>query len=1014
MAEIIANTYQLLERLGSGGGGTVYLAEHLRLNKKVVLKADKRKVTARPELLRREVDVLKNLHDPYIPQVYDYFVENETVYTVMDFVEGESLDRPLKRGERFPQPQVIQWAKQLLRALSYLHEPSHGDPPKGYVHGDIKPANIMRTPQGGIQLIDFNIALALGEENLIGISAGYASPEHYGLDFSFQSGAETVRGMETELVGDAATELVRNDAATELVEPPSTRPATSASSSPKRRVVPDVRSDIYSLGATLYHLLTGRKPNQDAREVEPIRASEASPTVAAIIARAMNPNPDLRYQTAAEMLAAFEGLHRNDPQAVRYRKRRKTAIAAVAALFLLGGALTLAGLGQMNRAEAAARVEAEESQQLEAQARAEAEENERAEAAARAEAEQAEEAENLKNQVLDAIRASEGAYQSGDMPGAAARALEALEAGDAASEDARAALETDTTYLAQAQKALTDALGVYELSGGFRPQLALPLESEALKLALSPDGTRAACLSSGAVEVFDTANGERLQRLPAEPSALADLVFLDESTLIYAGEGALRAVDPATGDELWRGEPATGIALAAGGGAVAAVYKDEPRATVYDAKTGAVRKTVEFPAGQRIAFNDSFADPEDNLFALSADGKWLAASFANGGLSIFSLTDGAEDIEIFDTSEYTHFEGGFHGPYLAFSAMDAESQTVFAVIDAENQEQTGGFELDGRLRVRAGEDAIRLAYQDMLVSIDPVSGEQTELAYTEDDIDAFAAGGGCTLTVSGGELLSTFDAAANCLNESDGAYDLLAVAGTTAAAASPDEPVLHILTREEVPDSLLGTYDVAYAHDEARLSADGSTVTLFSVEGFRIQTPEGEILAEAELPTPERIYDQQYRREDGGSFLDVIYYDGTTRRYSAADGSLVSETVGEAPDKSLYEEFFTDDWRITGPLHGTPEVYDRETGELVRALEPDSYLTYVTQLDGYVVTEYVTADGARYGLLLDGDGETLAELPQLCDVLDDGTLVFDDGCGTLRKSRVYSLEELKDLAREGL
>ena len=172
MSEIIGSTYEVVERLGAGGGGVVFLANHLRLNKQVVLKADKRRITTRPELLRREVDVLKDLRHPYIPQVYDFFAEGETVYTVMDFVDGESLDKPLKRNERFSQPQVIDWTKQLLQALDYLHSPIHGTPPRGYVHSDIKPANLMRRYNGDICLIDFNISLALGEENVIGASDG--------------------------------------------------------------------------------------------------------------------------------------------------------------------------------------------------------------------------------------------------------------------------------------------------------------------------------------------------------------------------------------------------------------------------------------------------------------------------------------------------------------------------------------------------------------------------------------------------------------------------------------------------------------------------------------------------------------------------------------------------------------------------------------------------------------------------------------------------------------------------
>ena len=97
MQQMIASTYEIIEKLGSGGGGTVYLARHLRLKKKVVLKADKRKLSVDQELLRREVDILKDLSHPHIPKVYDFFVEGEEVYTVMDYIEGESLDKALKR-----------------------------------------------------------------------------------------------------------------------------------------------------------------------------------------------------------------------------------------------------------------------------------------------------------------------------------------------------------------------------------------------------------------------------------------------------------------------------------------------------------------------------------------------------------------------------------------------------------------------------------------------------------------------------------------------------------------------------------------------------------------------------------------------------------------------------------------------------------------------------------------------------------------------------------------------------
>ena len=107
MSEIIASTYEIIGELGSGGGGTVYLANHMRLDKRVVLKADKRNINTRAVLLRREVDVLKELSHTYIPQVYDYFIEDDISYTVMDFVDGESLDKVLKREKKFPQAVTI-------------------------------------------------------------------------------------------------------------------------------------------------------------------------------------------------------------------------------------------------------------------------------------------------------------------------------------------------------------------------------------------------------------------------------------------------------------------------------------------------------------------------------------------------------------------------------------------------------------------------------------------------------------------------------------------------------------------------------------------------------------------------------------------------------------------------------------------------------------------------------------------------------------------------------------------
>ena len=177
MPQIIAGLYEIEKRIGAGGGGIVYLGRHIRLNKQIVLKADRRTLNIGTEALRREVDLLKKLSHTYIPQVYDFVQEEGVVYTVMDYIEGESLDKLLADGQLPGQARLVGWACQLLEALIYLHS----QPPYGILHGDIKPANIMLRSDGSICLIDFNIALALGEDGAVkvGFSRGYASPEQH-------------------------------------------------------------------------------------------------------------------------------------------------------------------------------------------------------------------------------------------------------------------------------------------------------------------------------------------------------------------------------------------------------------------------------------------------------------------------------------------------------------------------------------------------------------------------------------------------------------------------------------------------------------------------------------------------------------------------------------------------------------------------------------------------------------------------------------------------------------------
>lgn len=941
---IIASTYQVIREIGSGGGGVVYLATHLRLGKFVVLKADKRGLTQNPEALRREVDALKNLSHTYIPQVYDFIEENGVVYTVMDYVEGESLDKPLKRGSAFPQATVVQWACQLLEALNYMHT----RPPHGILHGDIKPANIMLTPQGDIRLIDFNIALALGEKGAVrvGFSQGYASPEHYGIDYAGIAQTQRMAGVETVVTAQAETVVTGN---VTFVPPTDGGHKSSRSAEASPSTLLDVRSDIYSLGATLYHLLTGVRPAREAAKVIPISDFNISPAVAAIIEKAMQPCPDDRYQTAAEMLDAFEHLYENDPRTLHYKKAVRITIIFLCTLFLTGGALTLWGLRQTAQEKSA----------------------------------------------LVLAQNSVEAYRQGDTDGALTYALQAI----------------DKPYTPQAQRALTQALGVYDLADHYKPHKLLTMPSEPSKIRLSDDGEYLAVLLTGEIHLYNTEDGSLHKTLTAYPSAHSDMAFCG-TTLYYAGSDGLTAYSITKDRQLWVGEAATALTCSADGSTVAAIFKDEPLIRIYDAAQGTLLRESETDGlRQTTLANDTFADSEDDLLVLSGDGHWLAVSFSNGALRLFDLqTD--TFVEVFEVSSYTHFEGGFCGEYFACGATGS-GKSELQVINATTGQCNYSFTSSSPLHVFADSTGIFASNDNVAVSLNPEDGTQKEAAFMAADILTIAGGDGVLLVSSDDKNCGIFDVSANCLAEvqNDEVVDRLALGGKFAALASRSSPFLRLLKHETHPEAQLFTYDADFVHDEARVSSDKSTVMLFRYDAFRLYSADGKVLCEAELPDAANVYDQQYLRDADGCYLEVTWYDGTVRKYSAVDGRCIDERRITPPNTLLTEEFTTDTLRVESPLHGTPVVYDMKSGKELYLLESDDYLTYVTQVEDQLLTEYTTAQGERYGLLLDSSGSVIADIPELCDILPDGTLVFDDMRGNLRRSRIYSMQELLALAK---
>lgn len=966
MSKIIAGLYEVEGKIGSGGGGVVYLGKHLRLNKKIILKVDKRSLSTSEEKLRREVDLLKNLSHTYIPQVYDFVAKNGVVCTVMDYIEGESLDKMLARGQHATQPQIVKWACQLLEALVYLHEQE----PHGILHGDIKPANIMLKPNGDICLIDFNIALELGEEGAVkvGFSRGYASPEHYGMDYVIRNKAAAGSLFRTTRISHSRTEedaektevmgySTLDGPVTERIEPEKSAEngrKSGGTTEESKEILLDVRSDIYSLGATLYHLISGRRPVQDARDIIPLGSDICSEAVSAILQKAMAPQPYDRYQTAEEMLTAFYQLPLRDVRTVRHKRRMLAAAVTLTSLFLAGGICTFIGLKQMENRQTA----------------------------------------------LTLAEYSANALAKGDTFTAVGQALQAIPGG-------KSILEAPVT--AEAQKALTNALGVYNLADGFKAIDTIDLPAAPFDIVMSPEGKRMAIIYAYEMAVYDLESRRQMVCLSVQESALSDCVFIDESHIVYAGKDGVTGYDLETGQAVWTGEIATTLAISADKKVVAAVNRSEDSVVIYDTGTGERRAMRSFDGLHlTVAVNDIFADAQNDIFALNEDGSLLAVSFSQGGMMILNLDDPQEDLIVYDESEYTYFEGGFCGKYFAFAAQrSGESQ--FGLVDVREAAYAGGYTTADRMILQADAHGICLASGSLLVRVDSDTYEEIEIAYTQDvRITGFSAGEQYALVATDDNAFAFYDSATNrmSIEHCEENCEFVRLSGDYAAVANRSEPSVRILKLEEHKESQFLAYDARYQHDEARVSQDGKTIMLFWHRGFQIYDREGILQAQVELPDAEQVYDQQFRKGAEDSWLEVTWYDGMVRCYGAADGRLLSEEQKEAPQKDLYEEFFTDQYRFASSLHGAPEVYDIDSGRLIMTLTGDDYLTYVTQIGDYIITEYVRSTGERYGLLLDEKLQELAYLPGLCDVTDNDMLIFDYESGNLRQCRLYSLQEL--------
>lgn len=339
--KVINGTYTIMEEIGSGGGGVVYKAYHERLKIQVVVKQIKEDVKGILEG-RAEADILKRLKHTYLPRVYDFLEDDGEIYTVMDFIPGKSLDKVLMETKEIPPKQVLKWANQLAEALDYLHSQN---PP--IIHSDIKPANIMLTPEGDICLIDFNISLVFDSSmrTSTGISGGYSPPEQYWNFNNYQQYASSDQGK-SDYQTFSGEKTARLDS--------TVREGTDASGrEDKKSTVAmetlafgkgvDERSDIYSLGATLYHLLTGTKPNQDFEKIIPIDQFDLDlgKGFLVILKKMMQLRPEDRYQNGSELLHAFRHIYELDDEYQAYLRKRQ-GLKVLAAFLWIGGIFLLA------------------------------------------------------------------------------------------------------------------------------------------------------------------------------------------------------------------------------------------------------------------------------------------------------------------------------------------------------------------------------------------------------------------------------------------------------------------------------------------------------------------------------------------------------------------------------------------------------------------------------------------------------------------------------------------------
>lgn len=288
--DILKDRYQIIKEIGRGGMGVVYLAKSKAVGNLWAIKKILKKDGDDIDFLA-EPNILKKLNHLALPRIIDILEDAEAIYIVEDYIAGESLDKQLRMRRSFDEATVIEWCKQLCKVLIYLHNQT----PNPIIYRDMKPSNIIADSDNIVRLIDFGIAREYktesGSDTSYAGTRGYAAPEQYG---------------------------------------------TSQT---------DARTDIYSLGVTMYHLLTGKGPNEPPYEFKPIREwnSNFSEGIEYIVNKCIQNDPNMRYQCVDDLLYDLDNIYLFNGVYRSWKKNRKTK-AILQVILLIGfSAMTISG-----------------------------------------------------------------------------------------------------------------------------------------------------------------------------------------------------------------------------------------------------------------------------------------------------------------------------------------------------------------------------------------------------------------------------------------------------------------------------------------------------------------------------------------------------------------------------------------------------------------------------------------------------------------------------------------------